>query len=78
MQSILLVGALLLLLLLLGLLGVLNGKAPDVKVVANIVNDHESKVCIGSSSKGKAAPQVDVLHVCTKETFTTKERIGVS
>jgi hypothetical protein len=52
----------------------LDGKAPDVKVVAQIVDDHESKVSIGSSSKGQAAPQVDVLHVCSKETLTTKER----
>jgi len=78
MPSILLAGALLLLLLLLGLLGVLNGKAPDVKVVANIVDDHEGKVCIGSSSKGEAAPQVDVLHMCSKETLKSKERkVGV-
>lgn len=57
----------------------LNGEAPDVKVVAKVVNDHEGKVGIGSSRKGEAAPQVDVLHVCSKETLTTKERrIGLN
>lgn len=53
--------------MLLGLLGVLDGEAPDIKVVAEVVDDVDRKVGVGCSRKGETAPQVNVLHVRSKQ-----------
>jgi hypothetical protein len=50
-------------LFLLGLLGVLDGEAPDIKVIAEIVDHVDRKVSVGGSREGETAPQVNVLHV---------------
>lgn len=52
--------------LLLGLLGVLDGEAPDIKVVAEVVDDVDRKVGVGCSREGETAPQVNVLHMRSK------------
>lgn len=64
--------------MLLGLLGVLDGEAPDIKVVAEVVDDVDRKVGVGCSRKGETAPQVNVLHVRSKQPLEAKGgKVGV-
>lgn len=52
----------------------LNGEAPDIKVVANVIDDIDGKVSISSSREGKAAPQIDVLLVFSKDSITIRAK----
>lgn len=49
------------------LLGVLDRKAPDIKVITQIVDDVDGEMSIGRSRKGQTAPKINVLHVRSKE-----------
>lgn len=52
---------------LLGLLRVLDGEAPDVKVITKVVDDVDREVGVGGGREGETAPQVNVLHVRSKQ-----------
>ena len=58
------------------LLGVLDRKAPDIEVVAEIVDDADRKVSICGGREGQTAPKVDVLHVRSKESFAIVKKIS--
>lgn len=52
------------------LLGVLDRKAPDIEVIAQVVDNIDGEMGIRSSGEGQTTPQVNVLHVRSKESFT--------
>lgn len=52
----------------------LNGEAPNVKVVTEVIDDIDGKVGISGSRESKAAPQVDVLLVFSKDSLTIRAK----